>query len=62
MSLAVVYRSMARLHSDLRQIRSSSLSMRSSIWRGGTASTLVISCNSSDADSAMKGRRLTRSW
>ena len=38
MSLAVVYRSDARFDSALRQIRSSSLGIVSSIWRGGRAS------------------------
>ena len=35
MSMAVVYRSDARFDSALRQIRSSSLGIVSSIWRGG---------------------------
>ena len=38
MSLAVVYRSDARFDSALRQIRSSSLGIVSSIWRGGRGS------------------------
>ena len=38
MSLAVVYRSDARFDSAFRQIRSSSLGIVSSIWRGGRGS------------------------
>ena len=41
MSLAVVYRSDARFDSALRQIRSSSLGIVSSICRGGRASAWV---------------------
>ena len=40
MSLAVVYRSDARLDIAFRQIRSSSLGIVSSIWRGGRASAV----------------------
>ena len=42
MSLAVVYRSDARFESAFRQMRSSSLGIVSSIWRGGRASAGVI--------------------
>ena len=47
MSLAVVYRSDARLDSALRQIRSSSLGIVSSIWRGGRASVVAIRSSNS---------------
>ena len=42
MSLAVVYRSDARFAIAFRQIRSSSLGIVSSIWRGGRASVVAI--------------------
>ena len=41
MSLAVLYRSDARFESAFWQIRSSSLGIVSSIWRGGRASAWV---------------------
>ena len=47
MSLAVVYRSDARFASALRQIRSSSLGIVSSICRGGRASAWVTCSMSS---------------
>ena len=42
MSLAVLYRSDARFESDFWQIRSSSLGIVSSIWRGGRGSVVLI--------------------
>ena len=42
MSLAVLYRSDARFESAFWQIRSSSLGIVSSIWRGGRGSVVVI--------------------
>ncbi len=42
MSLAVLYRSDARFASDFWQIRSSSLGIVSSIWRGGRGSVVLI--------------------
>ena len=47
MSVPVVYRSVARFDSALRQIRSSSLGIVSSIWRGGRASAVAIRSRSS---------------
>ena len=44
MSAAVVYRSDARFASALRQIRSSSLGIVSSICRGGRGSAVAITC------------------
>ena len=41
MSLAVLYRSDARFDSAFWQIRSSSLGIVSSIWRGGRGSVVV---------------------
>ena len=42
MSLAVVYRSDARFDTAFRAIRSSSLGIVSSTWRGGRGSAVVI--------------------
>ena len=42
MSRAVVYRSVARFEIAFRQMRSSSLGIVSSIWRGGRASVVAI--------------------
>ena len=48
MSFAVVYRSEARFARAFRQMRSSSLGMASSHWRGGRASLwMICSSNSS---------------
>ena len=47
MSLAVLYRSDARFESAFWQIRSSSLGIVSSIWRGGRASVVAIRSSSS---------------
>ena len=56
MSLAVVYRSDARFVIALRQIRSSSLGIVSSIWRGGRASVVV------DLLDAALVREITSEW
>ena len=47
MSLAVVYRSVARFDIAFRQMRSSSLGIVSSIWRGGRASVVAIRSSNS---------------
>ncbi len=51
MSLAVLYRSDARFDSAFRQIRSSSLGIVSSIWRGGRGSAVVIDSMTSKSES-----------
>ena len=55
MSRAVLYRSVARFESALRQIRSSSLGIVSSIWRGGRASVVAIISSSSLRASSSSG-------
>ena len=55
MSLAVLYRSDARFESAFWQIRSSSLGIVSSIWRGGRGSVVVI-------DSIDVQERITSEW
>ena len=57
MSLAVVYRSDARFAIALRQIRSSSLGIVSSIWRGGRASAWVTCSMISRSESPRNGLR-----
>ena len=57
MSRAVVYLSDARFDIALKQIRSSSLGIVSSIWRGGRASAWVTCSMISESDSARKGLR-----
>ncbi len=54
MSLAVLYRSDARFASDFWQIRSSSLGIVSSIWRGGRGSVVLIDSRTSRRDIAAK--------
>ena len=55
MSLAVLYRSDARFDSAFWQIRSSSLGIVSSIWRGGRGSVVLI-------DSMTSGRESPAEW
>ena len=57
MSLAVLYRSDARLAMAFRQIRSSSLGIASSICRGGRGSAVMICSSSSGRESPRNGFR-----
>ena len=56
MSRAVVNRSAARFDIAFKQMRSSSLGIVSSIWRGGRASVVAIRSSSSLRSSAANGR------
>ncbi len=55
MSLAVLYRSDARFESAFWQIRSSSLGIVSSIWRGGRGSVVLIDSRTSRSESPRNG-------
>jgi len=57
MSLAVMYRSEARLDNALKQIRSSSFGMPSSSCRNGRGSWFATCSISSTGESARKGFR-----